>query len=47
MHFFIDKPQAVAFYALLLAAKIYALSTSEWNFPVLLNVEIMNFGKSK
>lgn len=42
-----QKTQAVAFYSLLLAAKIYSLSSSEWNFPVLHNVEIMNFGKSK
>lgn len=41
------KTQAVAFYSLLFAAKIYSLSSTEWNFPVLLNVEIMNFGKSK
>lgn len=42
-----QKTQAVAFYSLFFAAKIYSLSSSEWNFPVLLNVEIMNFGKSK
>lgn len=43
-HFFIGKPQTVAFFTVF---SCNSLSSSEWNFPVLLNVEIMNFGISK
>lgn len=43
-HFFIGNPQTVAFFTVF---SCNSLSSSEWNFPVLLNVEIMNFGISK
>lgn len=44
MHFFIDNPQTVVSFHYFTCN---SLCSSEWNFPVLLNVEIMNFGKPK